>query len=46
MVPVKARSDPVTGSAVGGTVAAAAALLVLGVGLFLVARRRRIRFTA
>jgi LPXTG-motif cell wall-anchored protein len=37
---------PVTGSAVGGTVAAAAALLVLGVGLFLVARRRRIRFTA
>jgi LPXTG-motif cell wall-anchored protein len=37
---------PVTGSAVGGTVAAAAALLVLGLGLFLVARRRRIRFTA
>ena len=37
---------PVTGSAVGGTVAAAATLLVLGIGLFLAARRRRIRFTA
>jgi LPXTG-motif cell wall-anchored protein len=37
---------PVTGASVGGTVAAAAVLLLVGVGLYLFARRRRIRFTA
>jgi hypothetical protein len=37
---------PVTGAAVGGSVAAALLLLGVGAGLFLAARRRRIRFTA
>jgi hypothetical protein len=37
---------PVTGAAVGGIVGAAAVLLAIGLGLFLVARRRRVRFTA
>ncbi|HEU5107917.1 MAG TPA: LPXTG cell wall anchor domain-containing protein [Micromonosporaceae bacterium] len=45
-VPGEGGGLPVTGAATGGIVAAAAALLALGVGLFLVARRRRIRFTA
>jgi hypothetical protein len=37
---------PVTGAAAGGMAAGALVLLALGAGLFLVARRRRIRFTA
>jgi hypothetical protein len=37
---------PVTGAAAGGMAAGAALLLAVGAGLFLVARRRRIRFTA
>ncbi|MEU4568432.1 cell wall anchor protein [Micromonospora sp. NPDC023956] len=37
---------PVTGAAAGGIAAGAAALLALGAVLFVVARRRRIRFTA
>jgi hypothetical protein len=37
---------PVTGTAVGGIVGAAAVLLAAGAVLFLVARRRRVRFTA
>jgi LPXTG-motif cell wall-anchored protein len=37
---------PVTGAAVGGIVGAAAVLLAIGAGLFLLARRRRINFTA
>lgn len=37
---------PVTGVAAGGLAAGAALLLAVGAGLFLVARRRRIRFTA
>jgi hypothetical protein len=37
---------PVTGAAAGGMAAGAALLLAIGAGLFLVARRRRVRFTA
>jgi LPXTG-motif cell wall-anchored protein len=37
---------PVTGAAAGSMAAGAALLLAVGAGLFLVARRRRIRFTA
>lgn len=37
---------PVTGAAAGGIAAGAAALLAIGTGLFLLARRRRVRFTA
>lgn len=37
---------PITGAPVAGVVAAAVLLLAAGVGLFLVARRRRVRFTA
>jgi LPXTG-motif cell wall-anchored protein len=37
---------PVTGASVGGWVAASGLLLAAGAALFLVARRRRIRFTA
>jgi LPXTG-motif cell wall-anchored protein len=37
---------PKTGAAVGGYVASAAGLLGIGAGLFYLARRRRIRFTA
>ena len=36
---------PVTGAAVGGSIAAATVLLAVGAGLFLAARRRRVRFT-
>ncbi|MBM0278362.1 cell wall anchor protein [Micromonospora tarensis] len=37
---------PVTGAATGGIIAGAAVLLAAGVALFVVARRRRVRFTA
>ncbi|MCM0677597.1 cell wall anchor protein [Micromonospora phytophila] len=37
---------PVTGAAAGGIAAGAAALLALGAVLFVMARRRRVRFTA
>lgn len=37
---------PVTGTAVGGIAAGAAVLLAIGAGLFVMSRRRRIRFTA
>ncbi|RAO26240.1 hypothetical protein PSN13_06261 [Micromonospora saelicesensis] len=37
---------PLTGAATGGIIAGAAVLLAAGVALFVVARRRRVRFTA
>ncbi|MFG3557955.1 LPXTG cell wall anchor domain-containing protein [Micromonospora sp. NPDC047557] len=37
---------PLTGAATGGIIAGAVALLAAGVALFVVARRRRVRFTA
>lgn len=37
---------PVTGTAVGGIAGGASVLLAIGAGLFVMARRRRIRFTA
>ncbi|MEU4550459.1 LPXTG cell wall anchor domain-containing protein [Micromonospora violae] len=37
---------PLTGAATGGIIAGAAVLLAAGVALFMVARRRRVRFTA
>jgi LPXTG-motif cell wall-anchored protein len=39
-------SLPKTGIAVGGIVAGAALLLAVGAGLFVIARRRRVKFTA
>ncbi|MEU8287338.1 LPXTG cell wall anchor domain-containing protein [Micromonospora sp. NPDC048905] len=37
---------PLTGAATGGIIAGAAVLLAVGAGLFVMARRRRVRFTA
>ncbi|MFF0155652.1 cell wall anchor protein [Micromonospora sp. NPDC005203] len=37
---------PLTGAATGGIIAGAAVLLAVGAGLFVMARRRRLRFTA
>ncbi|MGW5580267.1 LPXTG cell wall anchor domain-containing protein [Micromonospora chokoriensis] len=37
---------PLTGAATGGIIAGAAVLLAAGAGLFVMARRRRVRFTA
>ena len=37
---------PVTGAAAGGLAGGAGALLAVGVGLFLMARRRKVKFTA
>ena len=39
-------SLPVTGAAIGGIVGGAALLLAVGVALFVMARRRKVKFTA